>query len=567
MREAGEPGLARRASWQPWPAAGFGAVAAMAATIFFFHLGSYGLWEPDEARYAEIAREMLAARDFVVPHLNYVPYVEKPPLLYWLTACSFALGGASEFAARLVPAASALTTVIATWLFAARVFDYRRATLAGAILATAPLFAVMAQVLTTDMLLTSLVTVSLFAFFLAWSEGGSWRWLLYVVMALGTLTKGPVAIAIPVLAATGFLLWQGAPRRPGSRGLTALAGRFRPLYGLLLTFAIAAPWFLIVSVRQAGFAEFYFVGEHLRRFFDPNFSHGEPFYFYFPVILLGFLPWSILAPFAAVRASASRVARDFCVIAAAMIFLFFSLASGKLIPYILPAFPPLAIAIADSIMSMEERPSRARRFAIAAMIVMGLIGALMFAALFAGLPTPYVPMVRPVLRAVGLIAIAGGALAGISIARDRVEAAPAIVVVTMAAALIAGSYARLEAEPLRSYAALSRTIAARAPAGATLICYHRYVQGLPYYNQRRVVLAGPPTELRFGMEHSADAASWFLATDDELFRLWESRGPKVLVIDETDLARLRPRLGNFTPIAAEGRKRAILRAEEPVGSN
>ena len=79
-------------------------VFVIAGLIFFFHLGAYGFWEPDEARYGEIAREMLALRDFIVPHLNYVAYVEKPPLLYWLTALSFRIFGINEFAARLVPA-------------------------------------------------------------------------------------------------------------------------------------------------------------------------------------------------------------------------------------------------------------------------------------------------------------------------------------------------------------------------------------------------------------------------------------------------------------------------------
>jgi len=556
---------------RPGRAASLGAVIALAATLFLFHLGTYGLWEPDEARYAEIAREMLAAHDFVVPHLNYVPYVEKPPLLYWLTACSFAIGGLSEFAARLAPAAAALTTVLATWLFAARVFDYRRAMLAGAMLATAPLFAVMAQVLTTDMLLTSFVTVSLAAFFLAWSEGGSWRWLLYVAMALGTLTKGPVAIVLPVCAGSGFLLWQGSPFPSLGKGVRGLGfrralTRFHPLSGFLLTFAIAAPWFLIVSWREPGFAGFYFVGEHLHRFLKPNFEHAQALYFYFPVLILGFLPWSILAPFGRWKASANRGARDFCLIAAAVIFGFFSLASSKLIPYILPAFPPLAIAIADSVISSEEHARGARRFAIAAMIALALIGVPMLAAPFAGLSAPYLSMVRSALLAAGLIAIAGGAMAGLSIARGRVDAAPPLVVLTMAAALIAGSYGRLEAEPLRSYAGLCRSIAARAP-GATLISYHRYVQSLPFYNRRRVIMAGAPSELNFGMEHSGDAANWFLATDDELFRRWDAPGPKVLVIDESDLERLRPRLGNFTTIASEDRKRAILRAEEQVGNH
>src|SRR2546430_9101048 len=113
---------------------GGAAVAALALLLFFFHLGTYGLWEPDEARYAEIAREMLASHDFIVPHLNYVPYIEKPPLLYWLTAGSMKVFGVDEFGARFVNATAALICALVTYLFALRTFDYRRALLSGAVL-------------------------------------------------------------------------------------------------------------------------------------------------------------------------------------------------------------------------------------------------------------------------------------------------------------------------------------------------------------------------------------------------------------------------------------------------
>src|SRR6185437_9449935 len=181
------------ARYQPavrWPSRidGF-AVFAFAFAIFFFHLGSYGLWEPDEARYAEIAREMLASRNFLVPHLNFVAYIEKPPLLYWLGAIWMALFGVNELAARLTPALAALAGVMMTWFFVRRTMGRGRALLAGAILTTSTLYAVMAQVLTTDMLLAAAVTAALFALYLHWSEGGRWCWLGYVAIAMGLLAK------------------------------------------------------------------------------------------------------------------------------------------------------------------------------------------------------------------------------------------------------------------------------------------------------------------------------------------------------------------------------------------
>ncbi|MGH7842671.1 MAG: ArnT family glycosyltransferase, partial [Candidatus Binataceae bacterium] len=304
-------------------AAGVAIAAALALLVCFFHLGAYGLWEPDEARYAEIAREMLALRDFVLPHLNYVPYLEKPPLLYWLTALAMRLFGVNEFAARCVNAAAACVGVAAVYLFARRVADSRHAVWSAIILSTSALYALMAQVLTTDMLLTATTTVALFTFFLHWREGGGWCWVMYVAIALAILTKGPIGLAIPLTAGAIFLVtegdWRGAVRR------------FRVVPGLGLTAIIAAPWFVAVTFRQPDFLAFYFVGEHFRRFFESSYSHGQPIYYYVPVIVAGLLPWSILATFAPWRTLTPDPARRFCLISAVTIFVVFSCASAKLI--------------------------------------------------------------------------------------------------------------------------------------------------------------------------------------------------------------------------------------------
>src|SRR5262245_33386556 len=259
---AANPGSHRPPAPAPTPNAmlASAAPAALAAVIFFFNLWRYGLWEPDEARYAEIAREMVSGGSLVTPHLNYVIYVEKPPLLYWLTSLSFAVFGINEFAARLFVALFGVLGVAATAWFAARCFGTRHALVAGGILATIPLYATMAQVLTTDMMLTSFVTIANFALFLHWREGGRWCWLGYVAIALGVLIKGPVAIILPLLGILAFLIWE--------REWRGSIARFRVLGGLGLVVVISAPWFLTMMVRVPGYFDFYFVGEHLRRAFQ-----------------------------------------------------------------------------------------------------------------------------------------------------------------------------------------------------------------------------------------------------------------------------------------------------------
>ncbi len=535
-----------------------------ATAVFFFHLGSYGLWEPDEARYAEIAREMLAGRNFVVPHLNYVAYIEKPPLLYWLGAMWMALLGVNEFAARLTPALAALAGVLMTWLFTRRTLGPGRALLAGAILTTSVLYAVMAQVLTTDMLLAAMVTVALFALFLHWREGGRWCWLGYAAIAMGVLTKGPVAAAIPMLALVIFLCWQGE--------LRGAARRFHAIAGGAMVILIAAPWFIAVAIREPGFVDFYFIGEHLRRFFESSYSHRAPFYYYLPILLAGMMPWTLMAPFIAWRALPRTPAGRFCIVAAAVVIGMFSGASAKLIPYILPAAAPIAVLLADGIVSRAfsagapvgtEAPGVRARFTAVGVILsllgMAMLATAMTAPLFS---SPYVMATRPALYALGLIGAAGGSLVAEVFRHWRIDAGLAAMVLVTAMALGAGSYVRLEAEPLRSYAALARAVQERAPE-ATLICYPRYVQGLPFYTRRRVILVGAPTELAFGETHAADRSRYFFRSEDDVLRLWNMPGPMVLVIDQRELNQLRSRLGKFTVIGSEWRKRAILKTPEP----
>jgi 4-amino-4-deoxy-L-arabinose transferase-like glycosyltransferase len=543
------------------------ATFALAALIFFFHLGTFGLWEPDEARYAEIAREMLALRDFLVPHLNYVAYVEKPPLLYWLTAIAYALGGVNQFTSRVVPAASALVGVLATFVFADRTMGRRRAILAAAILATAPLYAIMAQVLITDMLLCALVTVALFALFLHQQQGGAWCWIAYIAMGLATMTKGPVGIALPVLSMAAFLWWE--------RQLGGAMRRFHVIGGAAVVIAIAAPWFVAISLREPGFVDFYFIGEHLRRAFQSSYSHGEPMYFYLPVIVAGLLPWSLLVPFLTWRRMPPSPARRFCVISAIVIISAFSLASAKLIPYILPALPPLAVLLADGIAwcawhdeNGGTLPSPDSRILMEAGPLLGLLGGgvIVAAAEAAHFRTPYPLMVQPAMYAIGGILVFGGAMTTLAFLSRLTGAGLSLIVITLTGALCAGTWARIDAEPLRSYATLCRTVAERAP-GATIICYHRYVQGLPFYTRRRVILVGPLSELRFGAEHARDAAEYFFTSDEDLMRLWYRPGEKVLVLDEPDLARLKSELGAYTVIAREHKKRAIVNASEQLVRN
>ena len=516
---------------------------------------------------------MLQGGNLLVPHLNYVAYIEKPPLLYWLTTLSFWIFGVSEFAARLPVALSAIAGIVATYFFALRAFGRRHALLSAAILTTTPLYALMAQVLTTDMTLTALVTIATFSFYLHWHEGGRWCWIAYVAMALAVMTKGPVGAAIPIVT---MLIWLACLRQ-----LRGAIAKFRAIPGLLLMLLIAAPWFVAISIREPGFADFYFIGEHLRRAFDSDYSHSEAFYFYIPVLAVGLLPWSLLVPFLTWREAPRNPARSFCVVAASVTVIAFSSSSAKLIPYILPAIPPIAALMADGLASCawpaaDSRAARRppdSRILIESGPMLALLGAGVIIAAIAApqFRTPYVMTARPAMYAIGAILLAGGAVTTSMFMTRRTAAGLGAIVVTLAFALIAGGWVRLETESMRSYASLSRAIAADAP-DADIICYHRYVQSLPFYNRKRVVLLGGRTELDFGSRLDPDAHEWFMNNDEQMFRRWEQPGRVVVVLDAGDLARMKERFGDFDVIAVEGKKRAIVRRErisrrDPVNFN
>jgi 4-amino-4-deoxy-L-arabinose transferase-like glycosyltransferase len=535
------------------------ALVALALFVFFANLWRYGLWEPDEARYAEIAREMLTGGNFIVPHLNYVAYVEKPPLLYWLTSMSYLVLGVNEFAARVPVALSALVTALAAYYFALRTYGRRVAILAGAILVTTPLFAILAQVLTTDMTLTMLTTIASFALFLHRREGGRWCWIAYIAIALAILTKGPVGAILPIAAFVAFLVWQ--------RDLSGAIARFHAVAGIVLIIVIAAPWFVALAIREPGYLDFYIVGEHLERAFVPDYSHSEAFYFYIPVIVAGMLPWSLMVPILTWRDSTPNPARRFCLVAAAVIIALFSIASAKLIPYILPAIPFLAILIADGLAACAWPEDAARaprppdsRILVESGVLLILMGiaAGAVALIAAHIRTPYVMAARPALYASAVIFIAWGVVATICFARRRATLGIASVVAAMTLALFAGNYARIETEPLRSYANLCRAVAAAA-GDAPIICYHRYVQALPFYNRRRVILLGARTELDFGAKRDPGMLQWFWKKDEQLFDFWNQPGPKVVVLDAPDLERMKPQLEGFAIVGAEGRKLAIMK--------
>jgi 4-amino-4-deoxy-L-arabinose transferase-like glycosyltransferase len=316
------------------------ALLLLLAAVWLEPSGSF-LAEPDETRYAEIPREMLASGDLLVPRLNGVPYFEKPPLLYWVNAASLRLFGETPSAARLPTRLAGLGTMLLV-VFAAR--GSGGGLSAGVLFLAAPMGFLFSRTNLTDGLLTFLFAATLLAgraAVLRREERRPWAAMAALAGAAAAgafLTKGLIALALP---AAIFLVWAVSTGRLVST-LRTLVLSPAPIVFLVL----AAPWFLAVERRHPGFLDFFFVREHFQRFATKAAKRPGPIYYFVPVFLLGFLPGLPFFARGFRRGLRGSDAGFFFVVWFSVVFLFFSTSGSKLPPYLFPAIPAAAVLAA-----------------------------------------------------------------------------------------------------------------------------------------------------------------------------------------------------------------------------
>jgi 4-amino-4-deoxy-L-arabinose transferase-like glycosyltransferase len=338
------------------------------------------LLDPDEGRYAEIPREMLASGDWVTPRLDGLKYFEKPPLQYWATAASYRVFGQSEGTARLwtVGLAFLCLPLVYGW---ARRFAGPQAGLAALVaLAVSPLFGIIGHLNMLDAGFTFWLSLTLCAFTLAQDapvgSSAERRWMLlsWCAAALAVLTKG---IVVPVLCGGSLVVYSLLTRE-----LSAWR-RLHWVAGGALFLAVTIPWFLLVSARNPGFAGFFFIHEHFTRFLTTEHRRTEPWWFFLAMLVVGVLPWAL--PLAAAVRAAWRTPAGtsqlrpmkFLLIFAAVTLVFFSLSGSKLPPYILPMLPPLAV-IAGVYAAPQPLFLRGCARASAALVALVAVGAAVY---------------------------------------------------------------------------------------------------------------------------------------------------------------------------------------------
>lgn len=537
-------------------------VALLGLAMYFVGIWSYHFLDPDEGRYAEIPREMLESGDFVTPRLNYVKYFEKPPLLYWITAGAFALAGEKEWAGRAVPATAGFLTLLLVMGLGRRMWGKRGGVISGWVYLTSLLPLVMARLLIID----GLFGLCLSACWAAWWLGtdteearAKRRWYLaaWACLALATLAKGPTAIAMSL----GVVVVYCALRR-----------NFRPLRemawapGLLLFAVIAFPWHVLVSLANPEFPYYYIVVQHLLR--ATGQEHIKPAWYFFVITPLGMWGWALIIlpvfwaglrksltlwhrPAATATADAVSPASDreqsavtFLVVWALGVVVFFSLSRCKLVPYMQPAYPALALLIGWYL-------TRGVRVITAVRVAAAVTGLLF---LCVGIAAPFLAADQDVVPAARFMPLAHGLAAAMivgalalflsSFSGRRLGVTPGLVLALIVPFLVANI--PLFAQYKRVGAILDG-MPQPMPADVRIAEWNSYDQSLSFYLHRRVTLIGTRDELGFGSE-IGDNREYFLDGPEDLPAL-SSKGPLLLLVipRDWDIAKT---WGEFQVVAA-----------------
>jgi 4-amino-4-deoxy-L-arabinose transferase-like glycosyltransferase len=321
-------------------------LAIFGGVLFFSYLGGWDLWNPDEPRYAQVAKEMLHGEGWIIPHLNSAVYYDKPPFLFWLIAgAAQGLGAMNETAARLPSAFFGLLTLILVFFFGKRLYDERAGFFAALVLATSGEFFWLARRADLDITLTFFTTLAILFFYIGYQQQ-RWRPLYYLIaygaMALGFFTKLYPALIVPFFAISGYFLWK--------RRLKFFVDPAH-LPGIALFVAMIGGWLYLAYLKGG---EDYLLGllfQKTASTFFVTFGHREPFFYYFWNFPADFLPWTLFVPSAIIYGLKGTGEKEkkkeilFLLVWFASVFLFFSLAQAKRELYIMPIYPAAALMV------------------------------------------------------------------------------------------------------------------------------------------------------------------------------------------------------------------------------
>jgi len=537
-------------------------LSVIIAIFFSLFLGSRPLSVPDEGRYVEIPREMAVTGDWVTPRLNGVKYFEKPPLFYWFEAVLIKLFGLSEWSVRIGPALFALFGCLAVYYAGARMFGASAGLFSALVLATSILYYATSRLITLDMPVSVLLTISMLFFLLGTREpAGPGRrfffWTFYTFAALAVLTKGLIGIVFPGMIIFVWMLLMNEWRVLRSMHLVS---------GMLVFLAIALPWHILVQQANPEFFRFYFIHEHFERYLTKVHGRFKPFWFFIPILLGGLLPWTAFLP-QAIRHNLPHAWKDrakhsevlFLLLWAGLVFLFFSRSDSKLIPYILPVFPPLALIIGKYLSEVwDGRHTYGVRCGAITLVAFYCLFSI--ALLVAPHFRPEIDMheLRPHLYA--LVAIQLVSVAALWMLYRKAGSKYAIgslLVCTMLFLTVCNTL--MPYLDTRSAKELAHTMRPLLRPGSEVIAYHTYYQDLPVYLERTIAVTGWTGELDFGSQQE-NVSGWMIG-EAECWKRWDGPNKVFLVTSKTNYDTLLKNSGRTFTIVDDSLRDIVLTNE------
>lgn len=515
-------------------------VLTAAAVLFFWQLGARPLYAPDEGRYALSGREMLESGDWLVPTLTGIPYLDKPPMMFWSSAAGMAVFGKNEFGARFFIALVALAGVWLAWVLGKEAGGPEVGVVTAAMTASCALYVVLARVIVTDMLLSVAILGAYTGFLRAWN-GRTGAIGMWVALAFAFLSKGPVG---PALFAFGAVpCWWLSRRRPSLRV-------FRPVLGPVLWAILALPWTIYLCVAIPSYFEFFYWRENIQALTSKSIHHGKPWFYALYGAFGGFVPWTLLLPFGLVAAwrEVRRLGREsdpavlLCLLWAGTTMAVFTASSSKLPTYFLPMMPPMAVLVARRLCA-PDGPRRATAWIFGGLAAAAPVGAVI--GLFAdrrGHATWWIP-------AATVVGAAGFALAAHFLARNRVPAAFQAALAGLALAVFPGACAIRGFDQDRAPASiLARNEALLRSSDAVLNCGDR-VALVEWSLRLPVTYVGSPHDFVSGRDLAPDKGRFLELENLPEFR---RRHPRITILaDERNRDEIQRDFPGFREIASD----------------
>ena len=509
--------------------------------LYIVLLPAMPLMEPDEARYSDIASLMNSTGDYVTPHLNHVAYLEKPPLSYWATALSFRLFGENDFSSRLFVGLCAWGCIILVYCIGVFFANEKTGLYSAGILTTFLFHFVLGRINILDIPLAFFVCLAIWAGYRHIEQGGkgrAWIYLFYFSSALAFLTKGLIGIVFPFAILILWLLVSGRWR--------AVFTLFSPV-GILIFLAVSCPWIILAQRANKDFLWFFFIQEHFLRYTTTMHGKENPLFYYVPILIAGTVPWCAFLVEVVTGTLGRKISlrgdldwRFLCTWAI-FIFVFFSLSSSKLIPYMTPVFLPVAV-IFGHLFSLYDGRGRTRRLVLLPVVLQSCIFIILlcvplFIARHNITASEWSPRIAlPILALILIVFVP-------DIVKRRWDkgwflSIYLISILFMASLLLPLSHFLT---PYKSAYPVSQAIKVLLPPGEELFQYGISDYGIDFYSKIRTPVVDDFGELSYGVGRlPPDERSRYFLTSEDFFRLCrEKRDIYCVTKYERRVARLK----------------------------